>query len=117
MAKVVKMTEGMLRKIVEESVRKTIREQITRSEIDYYLEHLLMDYVHDKGQEASSAINRYIIPSLKGEIASGILNDRNVDIAKLNNLLKELDKYADTIDNAYNKVYALASEVLMTWKA
>ena len=80
------------------------------------LEHDIMDTVHDSGQKASSAVRGFILPQLKEGMETGRLNSNNCDMNKLNILLKALEEYSDTVDDAYNKVYYAATDVLYSLK-
>lgn len=116
MDKKIRITEDNLRKMIVESIKKVVSEQATYSEIEYYLGHILMDFIHDEGQKVSSTINRFLVPELRKEIKNGALNESNIDMAKLNKLIENLDKYADAIDNTYTDLYKLANEVLLSRK-
>lgn len=112
----VKLTDSKLKKIVSESLRRVINERLQHSEIDYYIEHIIMDIIHDEGQKISSTINRMLIPELKEEIGKGVLNQENVDMGKLNVLIEKLENYADAIDKTYTDIYTLAREVIESVK-
>lgn len=110
------LTDSKLKKIVDESFKKVISERLQHSEIDYYIEHIIMDIIHDEGQKISSIINRMLIPELKEEIGKGVLNQENVDMGKLNVLIEKLENYADAIDKTYTDIYTLAREVIESVK-
>lgn len=110
------LTDSKLKKIVDESFKKVISERLQHSEIDYYIEHIIMDIIHDEGQKISSIINRMLIPELKKEIEEGVLTQENVDMGKLSILIKKLENYADAIDKTYTDIYTLAREVIESVK-
>ena len=45
MDKKIRITEDNLRKMIVESIKKVVSEQATYSEIEYYLGHILMDFI------------------------------------------------------------------------
>ena len=47
MDKKIRITEDNLRKMIVESIKKVVSEQATYSEIEYYLGHILMDFIHE----------------------------------------------------------------------
>lgn len=120
MKKIIQLTEGLLKEMIEKEFSKMLSERREYSQgVSEYvpiLEHDIMDTVHDNGQKASSAVRGFILPQLKEGMETGRLNSNNCDMNKLNILLKALEEYSDTVDNAYNKVYYAATDVLYSLK-
>lgn len=120
MKKIIQLTDKMLTEMVRKEVCRIIgeRREYSQGVSEYVpiLEHDIMDTVHDNGQKASSAVRGFILPQLKEGMETGRLNSNNCDMNKLNILIKALEKYSDTVDNAYNKVYYAASDVLYSLK-
>lgn len=120
MKKIIQLTEGLLKEMIEKEFSKMLSESREYSQgVSEYvpiLEHDIMDTVHDNGQNASSAVRGFILPQLKEGMETGRLNSNNCDMNKLNILLKALEEYSDTVDNAYNKVYYAATDVLYSLK-
>lgn len=120
MKKIIQLTDRVLREMIKKEISKMLSEsrEYSQAVSEYVpiLEHDIMDTVHDNGQKASSAVRGFILPQLKEGMETGRLNSNNCDMNKLNILIQALEKYSDTVDNAYNKVYYAASDVLYSLK-